>query len=345
MQTFSGATAADLPLAILPQGPERTINPMSEKIKLLCNALWILHPLLAAGIAVVLVRRNLHGKFKFFFAYLLTQIAAFALLYPSLMRERYATFFFLYWGSNAIGVFLGFMVIHEVFLDVFRPFHTLRDLGTVLFKWAGLVMLLVAGVVSFSSSSSELVPWMQAIITTQRCVRMIQVGMVLFLIVFTRYLGVSRRQHSFGIALGFGGYAMVELALIASWTGRHLIDTQVNLINVLAYNFALLVWLGYALAKSPVRVAAEYLLQPQRWEQSLTDIHHPLPSDSLIPMFEGMVDRALSRTHPQPASLPGGGGADHAAEHEVVRSGPFDFPGFPKRPTGAKTITSGKPLR
>jgi len=26
------------------------------------------------------------------------------------------------------------MVIYEAFLDVFRPFHTLRDLGTVLFS-------------------------------------------------------------------------------------------------------------------------------------------------------------------------------------------------------------------
>jgi hypothetical protein len=318
---------------------------MSEKIKFLYNALWILHPVLEAGIAVVMVRRNLYRKFKFFFAYILMQIAAFLLLYPSFVRERYATFFFLYWVTNAIGVFLGFMVIHEVFLDVFRPFHTLRDLGTVLFKWAGLVMLLVAGVVSFSSSSSEVVPWMQAIVTTQRCVRIIQVGMVLFMLVFARYLGVSRRQHSFGIALGFGGYAMVELALIASWSGRHLVDASIDLVNLLAYNLALLTWLGYALAKSPVRAAAEHLLQPQRWEQSLTDIHHPLPSDSLIPMFEGMVDRALSRTHTQPSPPTGGGGADQPPEHEVVRSGPFEFPDFSKRQAGSKTITSGKPLR
>lgn len=190
---------------------------MSEKINFFYNALWIAHPLLQTGIAVVMVRRNLYRKFKFFFAYLLVQIATFMLLYPSLMRHSYATFFYLYWLTNAVGVFLGFMVIHEVFLDVFRPFHTLRDLGTVLFKWAGLVMLLVAGVVSVSSGSSELVPWMQAIVTTQRCVRIIQVGMVLFMLVFARYLGVSRRQHSFGIALGFGCYATVELALIASW--------------------------------------------------------------------------------------------------------------------------------
>ena len=61
----------------------------------------------------------------------------------------------MYWGGQAISVAFGFGVIHEVFIDVFRAFHTLRDLGTVLFKWAGLVMLLVAGVVSVSTNSIE----------------------------------------------------------------------------------------------------------------------------------------------------------------------------------------------
>jgi hypothetical protein len=157
-------------------------------------------------------------------------------------------------------------------------------------------MLLVAGVVSVSTSSSELAAWVQAIMTAQRCVRIIQVGMVLFLLFFARYLGVSRRQHSFGIALGFGTFAVVELTLIASWTGNHLGNTAMNLINMGAYNATLLIWLGYTLAKSPARDASSTLLRPQRWEQSLSDIQHPLPADSLIPMFEGMVDRALSRT-------------------------------------------------
>jgi hypothetical protein len=312
---------------------------MNEKVKFLFNALWIAHPVLQAGIAAVLLRRKLHHRFRFFFAYLLAQIATFLLLYPSFIRQSYATFFYLYWTTNAIGVFLGFMVIHEVFLDVFRPFHTLRDLGTVLFKWAGLVMLLVAGVVSVSSGSSYLAPWMQAIVTTQRCVRIIQVGMVLFLLVFARYLGVSRRQQSFGIALGFGCYATVELTLIASWVGSHLGGRSVDLINLTAYNAALLTWLGYSLAKSPARTTAENLLQPQRWEQSLTDIHHPLPADSLIPMFEGMVDRALSRTQPVEHSI---GGALTATEDEVVRTGPLEFANFAPRRAGAKTVTLAK---
>jgi hypothetical protein len=300
---------------------------MDEKIKILYYVLWIAHPLLEAGIAIAMLRSNLHRKFMYFFAYVVTQILSFAIIFPAYLRHDYSAYFYLYWISNAINVFLGFKIIHEIFLEVFKPFHTLRDLGSVLFKWAGLVMLLVAGVVSVSSNSHEMAPWMLAILTTQRCVRIIQVGMVLFLLFFAHYLGVNCKQHSFGIALGLGGYAMVELTLIASWVGQHLENTSTNLVNMAAYNSALLTWFVYALVKSPARDAAATLLQPQRWEQSLTDIHHPLPADSLIPMFEGMVDRALSRT-PVNAPLPSSGSAtqtNSAVAGEVVRVAGFDF--------------------
>ncbi len=281
---------------------------MSEKFKILYYALWVAHPVLQTVIAIIMLRRGQHRAFKYFFAYVVTQIVTFVVVFPT-SRYSYSTCFYVSWLSTAISVALGFQVIHEAFLDVFRPFHALRDLGTVLFKWAGLVMLLVAGVVSVSTSSSDMAPWMQAIMTAQRCVRIIQVGMVLFLLSFARYLGVSRRQHSFGIALGFGTFAVVELALIASWAGDHLGNLSMSLVNMTAYNATLLIWLGYMLVKSPARDAGSILLRPQRWEQSLSDIHHPLPADSLIPMFEGMVDRALSRTHTAPQVTPEGNGA------------------------------------
>jgi hypothetical protein len=269
---------------------------MTEKSRILYYFLWVMHPIFQTAIAAVMLRRGQHRQFKYFFAYIVAQILTFAIVFPASFYS-YSTYFYACWFSTAISAALGFQVIHEAFLDVFRPFHTLRDLGTVLFKWAGLVMLLVAGVVSVSTGSTDTVPWMQAITTAQRCVRIIQVGMVLFLLFFARYLGVTRKQQSFGIALGFGCFAFVELALVASWTGDHMGNSVLNLLNVGTYNGALLVWLGYMLASSPARSAGSALLRPQRWEQTISDIHHPVPSDSLIPLFEGMVDRALSRTH------------------------------------------------
>jgi hypothetical protein len=297
-------------------------------MKVLYYTLWIAHPVLQMGIAAIMLRRGLYRKFKFFFAYILTQLVTFAVVFPAIWHS-YSAFFYFYWACDALSVAFGFGVIHEVFVDVFRAFHTLRDLGTVLFKWAGLVMLLVAGVVSVSTDSSDIAPWMQAIITSQRCVRIIQIGMVLFLLFFARYVGISRRQHSFGIALGFGSFAVIELVLICSWVGKHWGNsTTMSILNMAAYNGTLLVWLGYVGVKSPARDASMSLLQPQRWEQSLTDIHHPLPADSLIPMFEGMVDRALSRTHPDapPAHEELGRGTSTAARSAAAAAGGFTLP-------------------
>jgi hypothetical protein len=281
---------------------------MNEKIKVLYYALWMAHPVLQLGIAALMFRHGLHRKFKYFFGYVVTQLVTFAAVFAAHWHNNLALFY-TYWVCDALCVAFGFAVIHEVFVDVFRVFHTLRDLGTVLFKWAGLVMLLVAGVVSVSTNSSEVAPWVQAIVTSQRCVRIIQIGMVLFLLFFAHYVGVSRRQHSFGIALGFGSFAVIELVLICSWVGNHLDGPWLSILNMTAYNGSLLVWLGYVALRSPARDASLSLLQPQRWEQSLTDIHHPLPADSLIPMFEEMVDRALSRTH-----------LDASPNHEALNS-------------------------
>jgi hypothetical protein len=276
--------------------------------QLIYDVLWFGHPVLQAAVAAVIFRRKLYRGFPVFCGYVLAQILIFAITYPIYRSGNYEAFFYSYWIGAALSVFLGFKVIHEIFLDVFRPFHTLKDLGNLLFRWAGLVMLLLAIVVALSSPAGHLPPLMQATLISQRCVRVIQCGLVLFLLVFSRYLGVSHRQHSFGIALGFGSFAAIELAVVALWTSRLISDVTVNLINMGAYNVAIVVWFYYLIRKSPAREISAHLLRPQRWEQSLTDLQHPVSPDSLIPMFEGMVDRALSRTN----------GGSHALASESV---------------------------
>jgi hypothetical protein len=288
------------------------------------DLLWFGHPALQAAVALVMCRRKLYRAFPVFFSYVLAQILIFATTYPIYRLGNYAAFFYSYWIGSAVSVVLGFKVIHEIFLDVFRPYHTLKDLGTMLFRWAGLVMLLVALVVAVSSPSGQESPLVQGTLISQRCVRVIQCGLVLFLLVFSRYLGVSWRQHSFGIALGFGSFAASELALVALFAGGILVNTTVNLANMAVYNIAIVVWLCYFVGKSPAREISANLLRPQRWEQSLMDIQHPVAPDSLIPMFEGMVDRALSRTNGGSASPTSENVEEHSGS--TVSSYQFDYP-------------------
>jgi len=260
------------------------------------NALWIAHPVLQLITAGVMFWRKFYRTFPVFFSYVVSQIVTFGIVFPFYYKDDYVKFFYAYWICAAISLALGFKVIHEIFLDIFRPYHTLKDLGSVLFKWAALVMLLVAGVVAAASPAGTQEPLVQAVIIVQRCVRVIQCGLILFLLIFSRYVGVSWRQHSFGIAAGFGGFAGVELAGVALASAGQIHPSTMNLLNLVAYNLAIMTWLGYVMFESPSRSAVA-LLTSQRWDQSLGDLTRPATGDSLIPMFEGMVDRAFSRTH------------------------------------------------
>ena len=143
-------------------------------------ALWVLQPLLQACVAVVMFRRKLHKDYPVFFIFVLTQVAIFAIEFPVYLWVGGKTYFDTFWISMALNLVIEFRIIHEVFLDVFRPYHALQDLGTALFKWAALIMILVS-VVLISVSPGWDNPLVKTILVAHRCVRVIQCGMVLFL--------------------------------------------------------------------------------------------------------------------------------------------------------------------
>lgn len=257
--------------------------------------LWVSQPLLQLIVVGMMVQKKLHRKFPVFFAYVISQIAVFAITFPLHLWGGYKLYFYSYWICETISLVICFMVIHEIFLDVFRVYHTLKDLGSVLFKWAALVMLLVAAVVMAASPASK-DPLLPSILTVQRCIQVIQCGLILFLLVFCKYLGVSWRQHSFGISLGFGGAAGLELMMVALFASGQVKLPAVNMADMFACNLSILVWIGYMATKIEAHQVVGNALITQRWEQSLNDLQHPRADDSLIPMFEGMVDRAFSKT-------------------------------------------------
>jgi len=304
---------------------------MTLHSQIIVLSLWCAQPTLQLVVAAILWRRKLHKQFPVFFLFLLAQVANFAIMFPLWLMRAGTSYFWLFWLGEAVTAVLGFKVIHEVFLDVFRPYHTLKDLGTLLFKWAGVVMLLVSVVVAFSSSSDQN-PMMNATTTLQLSVRIVQVGLILFLLLFSSFLGVSRKQISFGISLGLGLSGGVELMLLALNSGGFVRHENFDLINMLTYDFAILVWLGYSFSRKAGREASVNRLQTQRWEQGLADLQPAVPSDSLIPMFEGMVERAFSRSS----------NLEQTADHleQAADQLPLNRPGKPLRANSAAAGSS-----
>lgn len=258
--------------------------------------LWYAQPALHLAAAAALWRRKLHKQFPCFFSFLLVQIAVFAVTIPFYGNYKwYSWYFWLYWTGEAVNAVLGFKVIHEIFLDVFRPYHALKDLGTPVFGWAGAVMMLVSVVVAATNSLGQ-DPVVQAVTTLERSVHVVQVGLILFLVIFARFLGVSRRQLSFGIALGFGLFSGAELVMLAMYSGKLLGHVHLTVLNMFFYDLAVVGWIAYGVWASVARQEGVNPLRTRRWERSLAELQPASSGDSLIPMFEGMVERAFSHS-------------------------------------------------
>jgi hypothetical protein len=268
--------------------------PMSIYSHATSTILWGVQPLVQLAAAGIFWRRKLHKHYPVFFTFLLLQVGFFGITF--LAQGNRIVYFWAFWLLQAVNAALGFKIIHEVFLDVFRPYHALQDLGTPVFTWAGAVLVLAAVVIAASNSSQGSMVG-HAILNLQRSVRTVQFGLVLFLLIFARFLGISRKQLCFGISLGFGLFAGAELVLLAAFSGKLIGPNLLNVLNMFAYDISMLAWFVYACSSSVTREKIVNPLRTQRWETSMGELHpSPAGASSLIPMFEGMVQEAFSRS-------------------------------------------------
>jgi hypothetical protein len=271
---------------------------MSQILDSAYYPLWIAHPVMQVGLIAAICRRKLWRTYPMFSAYLASEVMLFVVLF--LNQKDYDAYFYLYWLGAGISAVLGFKVIHEVFTDVLRPFHALRDFSSMLVRWAGALAMLIAVLAAIGGTGSGFTKVTAGLLSLERSVRVMQCGLILFLLMFSRYLGISRRHRSFGIALGFGIFAAVELAVFGLRVSGTLNSTTLSLASMTSYDIAVMVWLGYFALPAKEQKRSEVLLQPQRWDLSLGELRHPVAPESLLPMFDAMVDRAFSKAGSAP---------------------------------------------
>ncbi len=266
------------------------------------NVLWATQPLLEGAVVYSLWRRKMYKDFPFFTAFLIFQMVSVFVLFPAYNFASdhffYHYWFYFNWTASFVEFSLGFKVLHEICIDIFSPYRALKDLGTVLFRWGVLVMLLV-GVVVAASAKTDLPMLAQVGIAMQRCVRVSQLGLVLFLLSFSSHLGMRWKHRSFGLALGFGFISATELFVFAlRYSNRGFISRNAaDVATLMAFDISVMIWFAYCwMVQSPAAVPESTRLKTQRWDRSFGEMQNPQTTDSLIPMFEGMVDRALARS-------------------------------------------------
>ena len=238
--------------------------------KLLSLYLWIAPHLLLAVVAVLLWKRRLHIEFPVFVVYVWYEIAEFIVLFAiSGTGPHHRVWYFrVFLITLAISVALRFGVIQEIFNNMFQEQGKLDSLARVSLRWTTGFLLLGAVLIPIFASGQTSNNLIADLAWLGRGIAIIQCGLVLFLLVFSRLYGLSVQSYLFGIALGFGILSSVELANWAMRAEGPSVSTAraLNLLTTGGYHIAVLIWLGYLIA--PARV----MVQPH--ELPAGDVHH-----------------------------------------------------------------------
>ena len=219
----------------------------------LLYALWLVLPVLQGVIGYRMCTRRLYRDYPFFFACTINQLVRFVVLFYCYQLGIRDVYRHAYLSSEAVDAVLRFGVIWELFSHVFRRYQGIRELGLSLLRWASVILLLIAVLVTASSVGSDSDKFLAGLFAMERSVEIVQGGLLFLLFVLTSSLGLQWKQPAMGIALGFGVVSSVNLATFTLRAQLGMASHDVlSLISNAAYDCAVLIWLVSLYARKPV---------------------------------------------------------------------------------------------
>lgn len=264
---------------------------------------WLAGPAGQITLLVIMIRSGWHRTLPRFFSYILFQLVKTGFLFVTYRffggytSENY---FDAYWTGNAVSVLLAVFVMDEILHQLFVEYGGIQTMASTIFRWAcGLLVLVsILGAVSGYEGSADRIT--AAILSFERSLRLMQCGLFLLIMLLCRALRNCWKQPVFGLALGFGMFASVELILITVATvyGKgH--GAMLSLTKSLVYNGVTVLWIGYLWREPEAVPVPEAVPQGNTLTLALAT---PAPAEdaSFLTMVEQAVDRVLSR-HTWPA--------------------------------------------
>lgn len=261
---------------------------------ILMYATWVAGPVLQVTLLLFMFQRKRHGVFPRFFSYIIFQVVKSAILF---LIYRYSpdNYFDAYWAGNAISVLLGVAVMDEILQHLLKQYGGIQKLASVIFRWACGLLILLSIVNAFSTQQASADRVVSAVLAFDRSERVMQCGLCILLMILCRLLKNCWRQPVFGIALGFGIFACIEMVLVS--VVMYFGDGPaaiVSLIKSSAYNAVTLLWVVYLRSQDESIVEVETAGQLAALNVALIGSSEP-GDPRFISMVEQMVDRVLTR--------------------------------------------------
>jgi hypothetical protein len=234
---------------------------MNSSLASLFQIVGYLEPVLCAMLIYFLIRSKAAGQFRYLLALLGVRFACSVICLPLLYLcgrgvDRYLAYhvyFYTYWTSYALEAILSLVVIYSIFKLAMAPLKGLQTLGMLVFRWVAAISVAVAIGVAVTPHLSG-VKFMTAMITQlQQTSSILTLCLLLFVCFAIRPMGLSFRSRIFGVSLGLGVFATINL-VNSAWLAHYANMYSVfSVVNGLAVGLTLLTWSAYFAFPEPKR--------------------------------------------------------------------------------------------
>ncbi|MGB7548808.1 MAG: hypothetical protein WBM14_13740, partial [Terracidiphilus sp.] len=267
--------------------------------------------MLWAVLAFLFWKKELYRRFPAMGTYLALRVAAMPVLLVLLYGQSqhwfndycFLMYFIAYWGVYIASAVLLFFVSVEIFRSVLSSFAGLLKLGTVAFRWAALVSLIVS-LSSVSYAHRGVIVIADIAYALMRSVSILELCLLGFLCLSMNALRISVREAGFGIALGFGLMSSNDFIVGSLLARNHSLTSPLQFLNEALILVSLGIWVAYCAlpepARQPVVVPANSTIY--RWNEIAAALGHGTqvvvqqPANSFfLTDVEKVVDRVLTR--------------------------------------------------
>lgn len=221
---------------------------------------------LQAAILIGMHKRSLTREFRIFFAYtmftlFLGLVETYCLIRFGLISKEYFT---VYWLAFPVHIGLMFFVIQEVYANVLFRYEGLRSLSRIIFRWAFMLLVVLAVATAFTSPAADRDAIYSVILKIDYGTRIVEFGLIGLLFMLAKTFNLGWRDCAFGIAVGSCFYCSTELAMITLRThygneAALLVAYLMPMIDILALG----IWTAYVYRAEHKFAAQGAVLNPQ----------------------------------------------------------------------------------
>jgi predicted secreted protein len=212
--------------------------------------------LLLLALIVTIHRRGEQKTFPRFFLYLIVVLfkSEIVLLIQPFSAVAH---FYAYWVGEGVTILLSFTVIYEICSHIISS--TAFPLSKTTFFRINVGLLLFASIVAaLTIHSAPTDPVVRTVIVLTTALRTMQIGLFALLTAVSLFYGFFWTNSAFGIALGYGLYALSQLANTLVRVSVGVLGHEVyRYIAMLGYDCTVLIWLAYALRAGQQEIKLE----------------------------------------------------------------------------------------